>query len=126
MFSNFANLNTTMIALKTDCPVNLTETALSEFKRLFFEKNMDSEHGLRIGVKGGGCAGFSYILGFDTPKEGDESFEVDGLKIYMNKAHTLYLAGMEINYEDGLNARGFSFNNPNADKTCGCGTSFSA
>jgi len=115
-----------METINTTCPINLTEEALTEFKNIFAEKNLDSEHGLRIGVKGGGCAGFSYMLGFDTLKDGDETYEVAGLKIYMNKAHTLYLAGMEITYENGLNARGFSFNNPNADKTCGCGTSFSA
>jgi iron-sulfur cluster assembly protein len=115
-----------MEVINSTCPVSLTESALTEFKRLFAEKNLDAAHGLRIGVKGGGCAGFSYLLGFDTTKEGDEIYEVEGLKIYMNKAHTLYLAGMEIEYKDGLDARGFSFNNPNADKTCGCGTSFSA
>lgn len=115
-----------MEVINNTCPVSLTKNALTEFKRLFAEKNLDDAHGLRIGVKGGGCAGFSYLLGFDTIKEGDETFEVEGLKIFMNKAHTLYLAGMEIEYKDGLDARGFSFNNPNADKTCGCGTSFSA
>jgi iron-sulfur cluster assembly protein len=115
-----------MTEVKTDCPINLTGEAINEFRKIFAEKNLDNQHGLRVGVKGGGCAGFSYMLGFDTLKEGDETFEIDGLKIYMNKAHALYLAGMEIAYENGLNARGFSFNNPNADKTCGCGTSFSA
>jgi iron-sulfur cluster assembly protein len=115
-----------MTEVKTDCPISLTEEALTEFRRIFAEKNLDHQNGLRIGVKGGGCAGFSYMLGFDTLKEGDEIYEVEGLKIYMNKAHTLYLAGMEIAYENGLNARGFSFNNPNASETCGCGQSFSA
>jgi iron-sulfur cluster assembly protein len=115
-----------MHEVKTDCPVKITDTALSEFKRLLADKQLDTSNGLRLGVKGGGCAGFSYVLGLDTPKPEDETFEMDGLKIYMNKAHGLYLAGMEVDYQNGLNARGFVFNNPNADKTCGCGSSFSA
>jgi len=84
------------------------------------------EFGLRVGVKGGGCSGFSYILGFDARKEQDQVFEIDGLTILMDKAHGLYLAGMQIEWVDGLNNRGFSFINPNAKSTCGCGSSFSA
>jgi len=107
-------------------PVSLTESALNELKRLMTEKNIPSDHALRVGVKGGGCAGFSYILGFDKKDSLDEEFEFGGLKIFMNKAHQMYLAGIEIDYKDGLDARGFVFNNPNASKTCGCGSSFSA
>jgi iron-sulfur cluster assembly protein len=77
-------------------------------------------------VKGGGCAGFSYILGFDTRKEGDEEYFINGIKVFMSKAHAIYLIGIEIDFQDGLNNRGFTFNNPNAESTCGCGTSFSA
>lgn len=106
--------------------VSLTPTALGEFKRLFTEKNVPSDHGLRVGVKGGGCSGFSYILGFDKKEALDDEFDFDGLKVYMNKAHQMYLLGIEIDYKDGLDARGFVFNNPNATKTCGCGDSFSA
>lgn len=107
-------------------PLSLTPTALSEFKRLLVEKNVPGDHGLRVGVKGGGCSGFSYVLGFDKKEALDEEFEVEGLKIFMNKAHQMYLAGIEIDYKEGLDARGFLFNNPNATKTCGCGESFSA
>ncbi|HXH19771.1 MAG TPA: iron-sulfur cluster assembly accessory protein [Chitinophagales bacterium] len=107
-------------------PVTLTESALIELKRLMVEKNIPEDHALRVGVKGGGCAGFSYILGFDKKEPLDEEFEFGGLKIFMNKAHQMYLAGIEIDYKDGLDARGFVFNNPNATKTCGCGSSFSA
>jgi len=81
---------------------------------------------LRVGVKGGGCSGFSYVLGFDQPKENDETFEISGLKVFMQKSHAIYLLGMEVDWVEGLNNRGFSFNNPNASSTCGCGTSFSA
>jgi len=107
-------------------PVSLTQSALNELKRLMTEKNVAQDHGLRVGVKGGGCAGFSYILGFDKKDNLDEEYELGGLKIFMNKAHQIYLAGIEIDYKDGLDARGFVFNNPNATKTCGCGDSFSA
>ena len=107
-------------------PVSLTEGAIQEFKRLMVEKNTPADNGVRIGVKGGGCAGFSYILGFDNKTERDQEYDIGGLKVYMDKGQSIYLYGIEIDYHDGLDARGFVFNNPNAEKTCGCGTSFSA
>ena len=76
-------------------------------------------------MQGGGCAGLSYILGFDKQNANDEIYDVEGVKVYMEKAHGLYLVGMEVDYVDGLNNRGFIFNNPNATSTCGCGSSFS-
>jgi iron-sulfur cluster assembly protein len=115
-----------MSTTATKIPVSLTPTALNEFKRLLTEKNVPADHGLRVGVKGGGCSGFSYILGFDKKDNLDDEFDLEGLKVYMNKAHQMYLVGIEIDYKDGLDARGFVFNNPNATKTCGCGDSFSA
>lgn len=75
-------------------------------------------------MKGGGCAGVSYLLGFDSAKENDNTYKYDDLTIYMDKTHGMYLIGMEIDFIEGLNNRGFTFNNPNASKTCGCGTSF--
>jgi len=107
-------------------PVALTDGAIKQLKVLFAEKHVPEGYGLRVGIKGGGCSGFTYVLGFDEKKEGDEEFEVKGVKVYMEKAHGLYLLGMEIDWLDGLNNRGFVFNNPNATDTCGCGTSFSA
>jgi iron-sulfur cluster assembly protein len=89
-------------------------------------QDIPSGYGLRVGVKGGGCSGFSYVLGFDEQKEKDDVFEINGIQVLMQKSHTMYLMGMEIDFVEGLNNRGFSFNNPNADETCGCGTSFSA
>jgi iron-sulfur cluster assembly protein len=115
-----------MLYNTAQCPVTISNTALSEFKRLLAEKHPGEQHGLRLGVKGGGCAGFSYVLGIDTIKEDDEVFELNGLKVFMNKAHGLYLAGTHVDYQEGLHARGFTFSNPNAEKTCGCGSSFSA
>jgi iron-sulfur cluster assembly protein len=107
-------------------PVILTEGALRQLNRIRQEENIPNDHGLRVGVKGGGCSGFSYVLGFDVEKEGDSSFEIGGLKVVMQKSHAIYLMGMEIDWLEGLNNRGFVFNNPNAKETCGCGTSFSA
>ncbi|MCC6816879.1 MAG: iron-sulfur cluster assembly accessory protein [Saprospiraceae bacterium] len=107
-------------------PINITESALCQLRRIIEEQNIPSDHGLRIGVKGGGCSGFSYVLGFDAQRDNDQVYEVYGMKVFMEKAHSLYLAGMEIEWVDGLNNRGFSFVNPNAKSTCGCGQSFSA
>jgi iron-sulfur cluster assembly protein len=106
-------------------PVSFTEGAIKELLKLKDQQELSEEFGLRVGVEGGGCAGMNYILGFDQKKEGDQEYLIQGIKIYMHKAHGLYLAGMEIDFQNGLNARGFTFSNPNASKTCGCGTSFS-
>ena len=110
----------------TKSPVQISESALKQLHRIKEEQNLNDEHGLRIGVKGGGCSGFTYVLGFDLPKEKDQIFELDGLKILMEKSHGIYLLGMEIGWHEGLNNRGFTFDNPNATESCGCGTSFSA
>jgi len=107
-------------------PVSLTKGALQELRRIMTEQNIAADHGLRVGIKGGGCSGFSYILGFDLPKEKDTIYEMEGMKVFMEKSHTMYLIGMEIDFVNGLNNRGFTFNNPNATETCGCGTSFNA
>jgi iron-sulfur cluster assembly protein len=105
-------------------PVSLTPGAIAEIRRLMGEPGFDNSQLLRIGVKGGGCSGMSYILGFDLPTEKDDSFEIEGIPCIMDKSHSIYLMGMEVDWQNGLNARGFSFSNPNASKTCGCGSSF--
>lgn len=105
-------------------PVTFTRNAINEIIRLTNEEGFDQSTFLRVGVKGGGCSGFSYILGFDQKQENDDSYELDGLQFIMNKAHGIYLMGMEIDWHGGLNSRGFTFTNPNASKTCGCGSSF--
>lgn len=107
-------------------PISLTEGAIEALKRIQSEQQIPDTHGIRVGVKGGGCSGYTYILGFDEKKEKDDAYEVDGFAVFIQKAHALYLIGMEIDWQDGLNNRGFTFNNPNAKETCGCGTSFSA
>ncbi len=106
-------------------PVKLTERAVEEIKRLMTAAGFDKSKSLRIGVKGGGCSGMTYILGFDDKAAEDDLFEIEGVRCIMNPAHGIYLMGMEVDWQDGLNSRGFTFANPNATKTCGCGTSFS-
>lgn len=105
-------------------PVSFTEGAIKELKRLMNEPNFDKTQFLRVGVKGGGCSGMTYVLGFDQKESDDEIFEIEGIPVVMKQAHGIYLLGIDIHFEDGLNARGFTFNNPNASSTCGCGTSF--
>lgn len=107
-------------------PITLTEGAIRQLSRIRDEQQIPGDHGLRVGVKGGGCSGFSYVLGFDVRKDNDDVFEIGGMQVFMQKAHAIYLMGMEIDWLDGLHNRGFTFANPNAKDTCGCGTSFSA
>lgn len=104
-------------------PVSLTDSAVKEIKGLMNEEEHTGKY-LRIGVKGGGCSGMSYLLGFENMTDKDEIYEIDGITCIINPAHLLYLNNMQINWEGGLNARGFTFNNPNANTTCGCGSSF--
>ncbi len=105
-------------------PVVLTEGAIKEIKKLKAADGFDNTQFLRIGVKGGGCSGMTYILGFDHEQENDEHFEIEDIDCVMDKAHEMYLYGMRVDWQDGLNNRGFTFTNPNASTTCGCGTSF--
>lgn len=108
----------------TTIPVTLTAGAINEIRKLMAADGFDATQRLRVGVKGGGCSGMTYILGFDHPKENDSHFQVEGIDCIMDKAHEIYLYGMLVDWQDGLNNRGFTFKNPNASNTCGCGTSF--
>ena len=108
-------------------PVQLTERAVNEVRKIVANKQIPETLGLRVGVKGGGCSGMSYVLGFDKKREHDLEFEIaDGIHAFMDKRHGLYLLGTTVDYHDGLDARGFVFENPNATDTCGCGSSFAA
>ena len=90
------------------------------------EQNAAAEAFIRVGVKGGGCSGLTYIMDFDTAlNDDDKVFEDRGVKIVVDKKSFLYLIGTELDYTGGLNGKGFSFINPNASRTCGCGESFS-
>lgn len=105
-------------------PVSFTEGAVKEIKRLMNEPDFEQDRALRVGVKGGGCAGMTYVLGFDAKEDDDAEYEIEGIPVIMKSAHGIYLHGIEVDFQTGLNARGFIFNNPNASDTCGCGTSF--
>lgn len=107
-----------------NAPVSFTEGAIKEIKKLMGKENFDSSQLLRIGIKGGGCSGMTYVIGFDKQQEKDNVFEIAGIRCIMDKAHEMYLLGIEIDWQDGLDNRGFTFKNPNASTTCGCGTSF--
>lgn len=120
---NFAGKQEKM-TVTANTPVTLTEGAIFEIKRLMEQKSYDTSQLLRIGVKGGGCSGMSYLMGFDYPTEKDIEFEIAGIRCIMNKAHEMYLFGIVIDWQEGLNNRGFVFKNPNASTTCGCGSSF--
>lgn len=117
---------TTATSTSSPGPVALTDRAAKEIRNIMSSKNIPEGYHLRVGVKGGGCSGMTYILGFDRQREHDLEFNFEGITIYVDKRHGLYLMGTTVDYQDGLNARGFVFENPNATATCGCGTSFSA
>ena len=107
-------------------PIKLSDRAAAEVKRIVANKQIPQDYGLRVGVKGGGCSGMSYILGFDKKREHDLEFSEQSIAVFMDRRHGLYLMGTTIDYHDGLDARGFVFENPNATQTCGCGSSFGA
>ncbi len=107
-------------------PVKFTEGAIKEINKLLSADDFPQNQALRVGVKGGGCSGMTYVLGFDDKTGDDEEFFIDGIRVFMNRSHQMYLFGMQIDFQQGLNSRGFVFENPNATKTCGCGSSFSA
>ena len=106
--------------------VILTETAAREIKTIVEQQELDAEAiRLRVGVKGGGCSGFSYVLDLtENQKETDEVFEQHGIKIICDPKSMLYLAGTTVDFKDEVMGRGFVFNNPNANTSCGCGSSF--
>ncbi|MBU0560926.1 MAG: iron-sulfur cluster insertion protein ErpA [Bacteroidota bacterium] len=105
--------------------IELTEKALKQIQKIKAENDIPENYGLRLGVKGGGCSGFTYQLGFDAvTKDGDTAMEINGVKLFVDGKSLFYLAGTVLDFSDGLNGKGFVFNNPNASKTCGCGDSF--
>lgn len=105
-------------------PVMLTERAARQVREIKKSEDLDEELYLRVAVEGGGCSGLSYKLGFDIRTDEDQIVESQGLEIVIDPKHLMYLEGIQIDYPDGLNARGFTFDNPNASESCGCGTSF--
>jgi len=106
--------------------INVTPKAIQKIKQAFANQGV-SEGVLRLGVLGGGCSGLSYQFKFDSKERPtDKVFEFDGVKIVVDPKSLLYLHGMTLDYKESLIQSGFAFENPNAEKSCGCGTSFSA
>ena len=108
--------------------IEVTETAAREIKTIVDQQELDAEKvSLRVGVKGGGCSGFSYLLDLtETSDDKDETFDQHGIKVICDPKSYLYLNGTTIDFKDEVMGRGFVFNNPNATSSCGCGSSFSA
>ena len=104
--------------------ITLTENAVKQIKRIREDEHVEAG-GLRVAVAGGGCSGLSYKLDFvKGPEASDKIFEQDGVKVFIDPKSFLYVRGMILDYQGGLNGTGFTFQNPNATKSCGCGTSF--
>ncbi|HVA80389.1 MAG TPA: iron-sulfur cluster assembly accessory protein [Candidatus Binataceae bacterium] len=106
--------------------VRLTPKAIEMVRKMRAKEGLDSEHGIRISVVGGGCSGFQYQIKFDTLKEGDRVAEFDGMRVYIDDFSLPYMAGTTLDFVEGLHGAGFRFDNPRASRTCGCGSSFSA
>ena len=107
--------------------ITISETALEHLLTVMVSEDVTPDtHNLRVGVKGGGCSGLSYIMDFDSEiTDMDEVIDLGPLKVVIDKKSVLYLFGTELQYSDGLNGKGFHWVNPNASRTCGCGNSFS-
>ena len=103
--------------------IDITKTAQKEINRLLKEE--DENIGLRLGIKGGGCSGLSYILEFTSEREGDTVLDHKEFKVFLDRKSTIYLSGIRLDHQSGLAGRGFVFENPMASNTCGCGESFS-
>jgi len=105
--------------------ITVTTKAIVEVRKLMSQETTDGELSLRVGVKGGGCSGLSYVLDFvKETRSDDKIMEFDGMKVVMDPKSAIYLNGTELDFTDGLSGSGFTFNNPNAQRTCGCGSSF--
>jgi len=105
-------------------PVMLTTRAAKQVNKIRQEENIEDNLYLRVAVEGGGCAGLNYKLGFDFKNDNDEIYESEGIEVVIDPRHLMYLEGIVVDYPDGLDARGFTFDNPNASDNCGCGASF--
>lgn len=97
-------------------PVTISPRAAEEIRKIMLTKNIPADYGLRVGIKGGGCGGASLLLGFDKQKESDQAYEVDGIPVYVDKKHTLYVIGKQIDFLENADARGFMFIDPATEK----------
>ena len=105
--------------------ITITEKALVKIREIFLREKKASEYGLRLGVIGGGCSGLSYKIDFDKEKEKDHILHFDHIKVFIDLKSAVYLKDTTLDFQDGLEGKGFVFKNPNATNTCGCGESFS-
>lgn len=105
--------------------VRATADAIAALQEMLAGEEGQGKQGVRLGVKGGGCSGFSYVLEFDDPRDGDNILHQDGIQFFMDRKSAIYLKGIVLDYKAGLKGKGFAFQNPNASSTCGCGESFS-
>jgi iron-sulfur cluster assembly accessory protein len=111
---------------ETNLPgVILTPRAVAAVRKMHQKEGLGTEQGLRIAVVGGGCSGFQYSLNFDLRKDGDLVTELDGISVFVDEISLPYIAGVTLDYVEGLHNAGFRFDNPHATRTCGCGSSFS-
>jgi len=105
--------------------LNVTDKALNHIREIYKQEHQGQDKGLRLGVTGGGCSGLSYKIEFSEPREKDNVMDFGDIKILIDPKSSIYLKGVELDFKDGLNGKGFVFSNPNATNTCGCGESFS-
>lgn len=123
--TDILSIPTGVIGADENDNIKITSKALKEVHNIKSQNTIPDDYGLRVGVKGGGCSGMSYTLGFDAAaKENDKVMDANGVKVFIDPKSIFYLMGVTLDYSDGLMGRGFTFNNPNATKTCGCGSSF--
>ncbi|HUI31016.1 MAG TPA: iron-sulfur cluster assembly accessory protein [Candidatus Acidoferrales bacterium] len=107
--------------------IRISDKAAGEIKKVMTENKIPDTFGLRMGVKGGGCSGFTYVLGFDEKaSETDRVFDANGVRVFVDERSLPYLSGILLDYQEGLTGKGFTFDNPNATRSCGCGHSFNA
>lgn len=115
-------MNAEINNLQSSIAISLTDSAAKEVRNILSKESQKKP--LRIGVKNGGCAGFSYIFEFDNATETDIQTIINGINVVIDPLHLEHIQKLSIDFENGLNNRGFTFNNPDAQSTCGCGTSF--
>jgi iron-sulfur cluster assembly protein len=108
-----------------DSIISITDKAIEQIRSISKEENPDGQKGLRLAVTGGGCSGLSYKIEFSDQKDRDNILSFDGVKVLIDPKSVIYLKGIVLDFKDGLNGKGFVFDNPNAKNTCGCGESFS-